>query len=87
MKVTKANLIRLNKTERSGHIRGSQTINGYFKENPIIGKGFCFFAESYTREGSFRLIETSYVEQITKDGFITETGSVYKIEQLGFDEV
>jgi hypothetical protein len=87
MKVIQANLNRVNRGNKSGHIRGDQRINGYFKDLPEVGKAFCFFAESYSGIGSFRLIETSYVETVTDTGFITETGSTYELELLGEGDV
>lgn len=82
-KIINAKLIRVNKTDRSGKIRGDENIEGYYKNDPVVGRAFSFFAESFSGYGSFRLIETSYVEALTNDGFITESGSEYKIEKIG----
>lgn len=73
-------LERLEETEKSGHLRTSGVVKGFFDNPPEIGKRFSFFGKGVV--AGTRWIYTSIVEEITDNGFITQSGSVYKLQPI-----
>ena len=74
-------LERLLASEKSGEIRTDVT-DGEFSKNPTVGERFNFYGEPLVEGSLCRQISTSPVQEVFEGGFITKSGSIYKLTEL-----
>ena len=83
MAASEYRLTRISKTEKSGTIRDIPVVGVLPKGLPTVGDNVHIICAPVVEGASGRLVSTSKVVAIDGNEFVTESGSLYELEEVG----